>query len=556
MHAKLMKLKTRFTTTLAALTIAGGTAAPPALNAEEKNTAFNPPIKSVVVYPDRALVTRDTRMRLKKGKHLLVFASARPSLDATSLRAFSDNRDIVVQGIGSRLERKVRTINPRIREIEKDIDVLRRRIQAKNFSMSRARGELGGINKYYQYLTKAVSEQSTANRGPKTGSADWEKARRFLIERKLRVKRTIQDLNEELRNLREQKLIASRKLNKLRAGATKTIRVVTVTVQANRTASARLGFSYMIRGAYWNVSYGMYLREDKSVFVEYYGNITQRTGEDWKNVKVSLSTSRPALGAARPKLRSMRVTGRKTATKTVVRMNQKRLAENRGPSTGKEKPGGDFSKIGERAGAAVFRIERKAVIPSGRRSHRVTVAKFRARPNEMYYRIVGRSRRAAYLAVKLPNNQAFPLLPGRTDIFRRSGFTGRASLNYTPPGGFFLVGFGLNREIRVKRKVYRSRASAGTFTSDRLFTTRIELEVSNPGSKARRVSIFERLPVSELEEIKVTVLGDTSSGYKIERKDSGILRWNRRLAPGEKVKLKLHYTVRVPKEFNIRIWGD
>ena len=151
MHAKLMKLKTRFTTTLAALTIAGGTAAPPALNAEEKNTAFNPPIKSVVVYPDRALVTRDTRMRLKKGKHLLVFASARPSLDATSLRAFSDNRDIVVQGIGSRLERKVRTINPRIREIEKDIDVLRRRIQAKNFSMSRARGELGGINKYYQY---------------------------------------------------------------------------------------------------------------------------------------------------------------------------------------------------------------------------------------------------------------------------------------------------------------------------------------------------------------------------------------------------------------------
>lgn len=47
------------------------------------------------------------------------------------------------------------------------------------------------------------------------------------------------------------------------------------------------------------------LDSDGTIKIDYFSNINQETGEDWKNVSLKLSTSSPSRGTSRPKVKSM-----------------------------------------------------------------------------------------------------------------------------------------------------------------------------------------------------------------------------------------------------------
>ena len=526
----------------------------------QKIKNFNPGIKTVTVYPDRALVTRSALIRMKPGKYSLIFKQASPSLNPNSLRAFSKDSAFIVQGISSHVERKLQTVDPKLRKLEGEKETLEQKKEEQNNILKRSRRDLKGINAYYLYLSKAISEQSSFKTGQVGGPGKWKTARTFLRKRRLVTKNEIRKAEKKIRILNEKMQIVNKKIYKIKAARSKTRRNVEISLLVKKGKMARVGFSYMIRGASWKVSYGMYLKNDDSVNVEYYGNIQQKTGENWKNVVLNLSTSSPSLGAQRPVLRPVSVRGRITNTKQViiqkneeVRSGEKetKKSDDRKPSTGAD----GFATLKDTGASLVFNIKMLTNIPSGRRSHRVKVAKFNVKPESLYYRIIAQQKLAAYLAAKLPNEQSFPLLAGSTDIFRKSGFIGTSSIRYTPSGSRFLVGFGVERNIRVKRKVHHYSQKGRVFSSERIYRTRITVNISNPGAEIRKVSIFERIPVSELSEIKVKILDDTRSGFTREKKGSGILRWNFTMQPGEEKKIELHYSVTVPKKYPIHPYG-
>ena len=502
-------------------------------------TRFNPRIQKVTVYSDRALVERSAKVMLGAGKHVLVFHSACPTLDPKSIRAFSNNPAFIIQGIASRVERKIHTINPALRGLEKDMEELRKQLVALNQAKERSKQVLKGIREYYDYLAQAISQQSSYRKDRIGGSKKWEKAIKKLLDRKMKTLRTIRNTDEEIRVLNEKIGILSEKIRKLKPVDSKKIRVIEITLMTLRRARARVGFSYIIGNASWRVSYGMYLQKNGLVSVEYYGNIHQLTGEDWKDVELILSVAKPALGAQRPRLKAEKVYGRKTKTRQVIVTTDEKV---------KEKPG--ISKPGtEKKAWKAFNIKMRAHIPSAHRSHRVKITGFSTKPKSLYYRIVGMKKKAAYLAAELRNDQPFPLLSGKTDIFRLSGYIGASSIKYTPPGETYKAGFGVDNNIRVSRHVKHYTKAAGVFSSNKISQTLITILVLNSGKHKRTISIFERIPVSETSEVKLKILDKTSSGHVIEQKDSGILRWNKKLMPGEKIRIVLNYSVTAPKRY-------
>ncbi|MBI3395842.1 MAG: mucoidy inhibitor MuiA family protein [Spirochaetia bacterium] len=524
----------------------------------ENRNAFSPAVQAVTVYSDRALITRAASLHLPAGKTTLVFDAASPILDSASLRGFSNNPDCVVQGITSYTERRIETVNKELLVLEEQMDKLERENDAVQRRRDRAGVDMKGVEQYAAFLSRVVSDQSTQTHSKESSPASWDDALQFLSERRMSARRQLQQADEEAAALSERMGILRGEIERIRSASRKTVRIVEITVQTDRASEAEIGFSYIITGASWNVSYGMYLEKDGSLGVEYYGNITQRTGEDWKITSLNLSTSRPSFGAERPPLTPLVIRARQAQTRQVIVQEEKQAEEETGhtEATPESNETDGFAKIDESGSALIFQIRKPSDIPSGERSQRVVIARFTEKPKDVHYRVVPPVRHSAHLAMWVPNSRSFPLLAGPVDIYKSSGFTGHSAIRYWPAGSPVLVGFGPDPTVRVSRQVLNYKESGGIISSAKVSRVEVLVQLENQSDETRQVSVFERMPVSELEEIKVKVQDKTMQGYVEEKKGSGILRWNLTLKPREKSSVTLIYTVSVGSGLNVDIRAE
>ncbi|KAF8319062.1 hypothetical protein DL93DRAFT_2164755 [Clavulina sp. PMI_390] len=99
---------------------------------------------------------------------------------------------------------------------------------------------------------------------------------------------------------------------------------VAVVLVAEEAGAIELVLSYVVRRASWTSSYDiradLYGVETSSasadkngptVRLQYRASVTQMTGEDWKDVPITLSTASPQIGAKIPKVKPWRITAKK-----------------------------------------------------------------------------------------------------------------------------------------------------------------------------------------------------------------------------------------------------
>ncbi len=69
-----------------------------------------------------------------------------------------------------------------------------------------------------------------------------------------------------------------------------------------------LKLSYIVQNANWSPSYDIRVKtENYTTQLVYYGIIVNNTGDDWKEVDISLSTAQPAVGGNPPELSTLKV---------------------------------------------------------------------------------------------------------------------------------------------------------------------------------------------------------------------------------------------------------
>jgi len=78
---------------------------------------------------------------------------------------------------------------------------------------------------------------------------------------------------------------------------------IVVVVYAKKPTKLSLNIAYVIMDASWEAHYDIRVKSgDPKLELSYYGNIFNRTDEDWNDVSVSLSTARPSIGGTPPEL--------------------------------------------------------------------------------------------------------------------------------------------------------------------------------------------------------------------------------------------------------------
>jgi uncharacterized protein (TIGR02231 family) len=345
---------------------------------------------------------------------------------------------------------------------------------------------------------------------------------------------------------------------------------------ANAPGEAELEISYLVGNAGWRPTYDLRAASDlKSADLLLSAVVAQRTGEDWTDVNLTFSTSKPERGAQPPKPEPMVLSVQAPAPLEQLKAvgynaGRAERSRERRIAAADDKAGlalgADAEAIALPVDAQVFasglstqlRVPRAESVPADNRPHRVRVAEasFKLEPTHL---VVPRLATRAFVQAKPKNTAPFPVLAGLAQVFVGNDFVGKIALAETPVGEPLELALGADPGITVERRQEKADREGPGFLGSRVRWTyqyRIAVKNVSAATGAATFEVAETIPISRDDRIKVEVTSSEPPflrGAKEdrERETQGLLRWRLPAAPGEERVIQLTYVVSAPEDLRI-----
>jgi uncharacterized protein (TIGR02231 family) len=519
------------------------------------NVELESKIDQVTVFPDAAVVTRVASLDLAAGASTLILRGLPVLLDPASIRVEGTaEAAFAIGGIDVRATpgeaRPV--IDP---DLERRLKSLRDERESVQAQIGAAQGKKAMIERYAQASPEKLGIEAKPLEVDQWKAA-WDAIRAGLG-----------DVNEELRTLsaRSRELDADiaalerARPQPPRPGAPK--RDVAVAVEASAAVKGELRLSYRVAGAGWSPLYDARLDtggEGRKPSLELVrrAQVQQRTGEDWGDVALAVSTVRVNRGAAAPDLAPLRVSFRepqaplagKAAPDVVV--NVFRGSGQREQFGGEAGPRAQATEVSTtvEAGAfqATFKVPGRVTVPQDT-SKSLMLAGRSIEPS-LLVKVSPAVDETAYLEVSFVNEDEAPLLPGEVAIHRDRIYVGKAHLKVTATGDILNLGFGADDRVKVARVPLRRREAESSWIGQTKTDLReFKTIVRNLHAQPIRISVIDRLPFSENGAIQVEELRETTPPIERAVTDKrGVMAWTWDYAPGEQKEIRLAYRIKWP----------
>ena len=558
-------------------------------------------ITAVTVYADRAIVTRATSSQLAAGEQTLIFENLPASLVDQSLQAsgFGVNGATILDVTVSTLFAEF-SANESVKRLEDQLKVLQKQRRALD-----DRGKI--LEEQHSFVQRMLQSSTSSSTGGGPGATalarpsldEWQKLYGYAEETLGKLSTEQQSIDGQREELQAKQSALERQLNELRGARGKQSKTVRVRVALTTAGKLEVLLRYSLPNAAWSPAYDARLRSvDRAVDLSYFGNVRNGTGEDWKNVALTLSTARPSLGGGAPELRPwitdiLRPRSPSVGTTTVINpdlVGEVRLAltpvdaelgrgngnaqvitknqsfKGSGPAaTGGITPlpkesEAAYATSGVEAGitSATFKIPVSVSIPGDNVSQKVAIREGRFAAT-LQFQSTPRVMEAAFLSAYAVNNSEFPLLAGPMNTFLDDTFVAASNQKTVMPGEKFELALGVDDGISVKRRlVNRFTEETGMGNKAHKVTYDILVTLTNNKNTAERVVFKEPTPISRDEKIQVRVLtpqekeiGTQANPKDVTREEDGKLVWRVTLKPGEKREFPLKLSVEHPGDVTV-----
>src|SRR6266511_3886945 len=254
--------------------------AAPAVNARSR-------IDSVTVYRSSARVFRASRLELQPGAARVLFEGLPDQLDDDSLR-IEGKGSAKARVFGVTVERvtgedaagaDARAAEERLQKLQDEDRGLEDRLKA-----AQARAKL------VESLRSTYAEERAKNLALREVSTkEWRAVAAFVEAELTEISAEVRRLDGTRRELARRLAQARADLEKVQAKRGQTTKSVTVEVEAEKAGAFDVTLSYAVPAA-------------GRLELAFLGSVWQRTGEDWSEVALSVSTAQPAHGLTVPQL--------------------------------------------------------------------------------------------------------------------------------------------------------------------------------------------------------------------------------------------------------------
>ncbi len=514
--------------------------------AEGASAASVAPVTAVTLYPGSATIVRTAQV--EAGATQLIIPDLTASFSTETMRIDADHGirvgQVVMQDAG-------RTESANSAEV-----TLANKIQALKDQMAALDAEAGAaeiVKGYLERLGDGASGKSNVPADAKSltamlgaighGASD-------ALGKKQRAAAQKRELEKKVAAL-------ERDLDRLRSDA-RDGRKITINLRADRAGKIRL--SYQLQSAGWKPSYRVELDSATStVNLERLAQVSQKTGEDWKDVKVSLSTSQPRLysSASTPSpwllsYAAPRLASTGSAAYAGKPAAPAKLDVRLPPVESRSSGGNDYSAPTfwtDGTFTTEFHVPALATIPADGREVVLSLGK-QSLPAKQRVQVSPRLDTTAIVTVQAERpSGVWP--GGNLQTYRDGNYVGAA---YWNPQGLdkFFFSFGRDDLMRVTLDhVKGNSGSVGVFEkrNQRRITDRIT--VKSLHTTPVNVLVVEASPVSTSDEIKVETSFDPKPTAETWEQQRGVLAWERTLAPNEALVVAIDYLIEYPKEGSV-----
>lgn len=527
----------------------------------------------VTVFPQGAEVTRLAKVTIPQGSHTVVLKDLPAALLQDSIR---------VQGEATG-QIEIGSADVRLFYLSEDADAAvineRKRLEAELEKLNDERQGLQGTidaantqKQLIQNLTALPTRPEPS--GGQSASTDWGGIFALIGERLAIANKTIVETGVALRDL-DRKIADLQNQLSQQPGQELQRTELKVNVVAEQAVEATLRVRYQVDYASWVPVYDARLetgsaKEAPKLVLARRAIIAQQTGEDWTNVALTLSTTRPKAGTDAPDLMPIAVDVLELARGRLLKQKaedgeQYDAAGSRIGTVANEEPAMTVApeaapKPADERQAVVlntafqvlYDITDRQTVKSQGGDKRVQIDSKSFEP-ALGVRTVPKSAALAYLYAKLTLDPETLVLPGQVSLFRDGVFVGHGGLPQLAGGEEHELGFGVDDKIKVEfADLGRKSGETGLISTSKTDTQSFKMTVRNLHERAMQVRLLDQLPVSANEKIKVEMLaGTTPPSVKDLDDERGVLAWDLVIEPEAEAVVNFAYEVTWPNGVEI-----
>ena len=520
-------------------------------------------ITAATVYLDRAVVTRTGVIELAPGEHELMLSDLPASLlDQSLIVSGRGTARATILDVGARTRWLDFTPNEKVRELEEQLKALGRDMRILDDRTSLLDRQLALLQSISNTATTPPGKESNQ---PRVSVEEWERLMLFANGGFARIATERQEVDFSREQTQEKMNRVHAELAQVRGAGGKNVKDVTVRVAVEGAGRFAVSLSYTLPDARWTPTYDARLSTAaRTVALGYFGVVRQRTGEDWNNIDLTLSTARPSLGGAAPILNTWYLDLYKPVAQAQALERRQRAAQAAyeladvaaPPATAGESKddreydsGNVMATVAHGATSATFRIPVKASIPADNAPHKVGITTLPFQAN-LSYTATPKLIEAAFLNAKVKNDSDFPILAGPMAVFLDETFVANGSIGTVMTGEKFDLALGADDGIRVQRKrLNRFTEEIGLINKETRITYDVLITVQNNRKTTEKITVRDQLPVSRNEKIVARLLSPATKDMTQE--PGGLLSWTFELKPGEKREIALKISVTHPVDMPV-----
>lgn len=510
-------------------------------------------VNQATVYLKGAKVTASTTINLSRGKNFVRLENLPRDLNPNTI-SINLPKTVDMMSVMPEMQRqKSFEADSEELRLQDEVKKNQRQIELLNLQIKTLNAEKAIIDNNRQIVAHEKM----------TNVEQLEKLTAFYAKKVLEIENVLFTLNERRQELLDKNKDINERILKRRPKNKPLGYDVVLELDTKTDQTAEITISYLVENAGWVPSYDIRAKSDKkAVEINYKGKIYQNTGQEWSNIKLSVSSYRPNLNTQRPILHPMYVMEfvapqyrEAPTTNANVYMNSYQgVAPSRAEDVSTNMKLDDYlaepatwNAVTDSPLSVIYELHRKHSIPSKPEPQHVLLDNKEV-PADYVYHVVPSISCEVHLLAKVKNWNELNLMGGEAFLFLGDNFVGKSIISSNYANDELPIALGTDERIVVRRTRLADKSETKKKGDDEIGVHTYEISFKNNMGFDIVLEILDQLPVSLTPKI---IISDGQYGDADYNETTGALLWKRELSAGKSGKISFSYKIAHAKGLKI-----